>query len=281
MGRKGSWFSSIKKAFSPEKKGKQASKSNKKWVEKEQPLVPQSSNQETSKVSHPHPHPPVEELKLTEEEKEQTIASEVVRPTPAHFAGKLREEDATIKIQTTFRGYLARRALKALRGLVILKSLVDGPTVKRQTANALNSEALAAVQDDDELPSPLMQRRRLGVWLEATAMVTQRAMARLQRPWQQLHEPAAAMNRTTTGTRPPLFSASIAAAMVELFLSSMATGVQRWPPFPISLPVQALPPPHPGNPSHPNKHIFSCTSPATIGKLTIPATSSNFHGFRV
>nr|GME20923.1 protein IQ-DOMAIN 1-like [Ipomoea batatas] len=48
-----------------------------------------------------------------------------------------------------------------------------------------------------------------------------------------------------------------------------------------SLPVQALPPPHPGNPSHPNKHIFSCTSPATIGKLTIPATSSNFHGFRV
>nr|GMC61356.1 protein IQ-DOMAIN 1-like [Ipomoea batatas] len=143
------------------------------------------------------------------------------------------------------------------------------------------AEALAAVQDDGELPSPLMQRRRLGVWLEATAMVTQRAMARLQRPWQQLHEPAAAMNRTTTGTRPPLFSASIAAAMVELFLSSMATGVQRWPPSPISLHVQALPPPHPGNPSHPNKHIFSCTSPATIGKLTIPATSSNFHGFRV
>nr|GLL31752.1 uncharacterized protein LOC109177551 [Ipomoea trifida] len=97
----------------------------------------------------------------------------------------------------------------------------------------------------------------------------------------ELHEPAAAMDRTMTGTRPPLFPASIAAAMEELFLLSMATGVQRWPPSPISLPVQALPPPHPGNPSHPNKHIFSCTSLAAIGKLTIPATSSNFHGFRV
>ncbi|XP_031092476.1 protein IQ-DOMAIN 1-like [Ipomoea triloba] len=169
MGRKGSWFSSIKKAFSPEKKGKKVSKSNKKWVEKEQPLVPESSNQETSKVSPPHPLPLVEELKLADEEKEQTvqsypvaiatasaaessaptaqIASEVVRPTPAHFAGKSREEDATIKIQTAFRGYLARRALKALRGLVRLKSLVDGPTVKRQTANALKCmQALSRVQ---------------------------------------------------------------------------------------------------------------------------------------
>lgn len=105
-----------------------ASKSNKKWVENEQPPVPESSNQETSKVSPPHPLPPVEELKLAEEEKEQAThsnsvaiataaaaeasapiaqtASEVVRSTPAHFAGKSREEYAAIKIQTAFRGYL-------------------------------------------------------------------------------------------------------------------------------------------------------------------------------
>ncbi|XP_019182484.1 PREDICTED: uncharacterized protein LOC109177551 [Ipomoea nil] len=29
-----------------------------------------------------------------------------------------------------------------------------------------------------------------------------------------------------------------------------------------------------------NNNIFSCTSPAAIGKLTIPATSSNFHGYK-
>lgn len=43
--------------------------------------------------------------------------------------------------------YQARRALRALRGLVRLKSLVDGPSVKRQTANALKCmQALARVQ---------------------------------------------------------------------------------------------------------------------------------------
>lgn len=41
----------------------------------------------------------------------------------------------------------ARRALRALRGLVRLKSLVDGPTVKRQTANTLKCmQTLSRVQ---------------------------------------------------------------------------------------------------------------------------------------
>ncbi|KAL8135975.1 hypothetical protein AgCh_010554 [Apium graveolens] len=58
-----------------------------------------------------------------------------------------REEVAAIKIQTTFRGYLARRALRALRGLVRLKSLVEGATVKRQTTNTLRSmQGISRVQ---------------------------------------------------------------------------------------------------------------------------------------
>ncbi|PHU25263.1 Protein IQ-DOMAIN 1 [Capsicum chinense] len=44
-------------------------------------------------------------------------------------------------------GNLARRALMALRGLVRLKSLVDGPTTKRETANALKCmQTLSQVQ---------------------------------------------------------------------------------------------------------------------------------------
>ncbi|XP_060201601.1 protein IQ-DOMAIN 3-like [Lycium barbarum] len=175
MGRTGSWFSSVKKALSPdpkEKADKKASKSKKKWFGKEKQTLPGSSTVVTATVSPPRPVPvrPVEEVKLDEVEEEQTkhaysvavataaaaeaavaaahAAAEVVRLTTVNqFSGKSKEEVAAIKIQTAFRGYLARRALRALRGLVRLKSLVDGPTTKRQTANALKCmQTLSRVQ---------------------------------------------------------------------------------------------------------------------------------------
>lgn len=170
MGRKGSWFSSVKKALSPKSKDKKGQKeNNKKWLGKDGTSVTDSSTLETITVSHPHPVP-VEEMKLTDVEDEQTkhaysvavataaaaeaavvaaqAAAEVVRLTSASpFPGKSVEEVAAIRIQTAFRGHMARRALRALRGLVRLKSLVDGPTAKRQTANTLKCmQALSRVQ---------------------------------------------------------------------------------------------------------------------------------------
>ncbi|KAI4349191.1 hypothetical protein L6164_009815 [Bauhinia variegata] len=181
MGRKGNWFSSVKKALSPESKEKKDQKSNKskkKWFGK-QKLQTSDSCLETDKS--PPPLPPPEEIKLTDIENENShahghvveVATAVdaeepvpavqIEPVPvpvpvaavarvqaarlAQFVGKSREEVAAIKIQTAFRGYLARRALRALRGLVRLKALMEGPIVKRQATSTLRTmQTLSRVQ---------------------------------------------------------------------------------------------------------------------------------------
>eukprot|EP01018_Ginkgo_biloba_P002170 Gb_13836 [translate_table: standard] len=58
-----------------------------------------------------------------------------------------REKWAAIRIQTVFRGYLARRALRALKGLVKLQALVRGYLVRKQAdATLCCMQALVRVQ---------------------------------------------------------------------------------------------------------------------------------------
>ncbi|KAG8054855.1 hypothetical protein GUJ93_ZPchr0001g32450 [Zizania palustris] len=198
MGKKGNWFSAVKRVFSSsdpdgrEVKTEKAdkSRSRRKWpfgktkkpdpsastVAGPSPVAPPRLPPTPPPPTHPtqlHPEE-IKDVKPVETDSEQNkhaysvalasavaaeaaavaaqAAAEVVRLTTATAAMpktplSSKEELAAIKIQTAFRGYLARRALRALRGLVRLKSLVDGNAVKRQTVHTLHcTQTMTRVQ---------------------------------------------------------------------------------------------------------------------------------------
>ncbi|KAL5726758.1 hypothetical protein ACHQM5_000022 [Ranunculus cassubicifolius] len=74
-------------------------------------------------------------------------AVEVVRLTRPPSSSSNSYDRSAVIIQTAFRGYLARRALRALKGLVKLQALVRGHNVRKQAKMTLQCmQALVRVQ---------------------------------------------------------------------------------------------------------------------------------------
>ncbi|KAL2324755.1 hypothetical protein Fmac_023813 [Flemingia macrophylla] len=179
MGRKG-WFSAVKKVFISDSKKEQKhhyhhhhNKSNSSLNSKfacfgahhheELDMAP-----ERRPIAVVPSLPPRKEIKLrSETENEQSnqafslvlatamaagaavaAAAEVARLSNTPRVNvKKNQQVAAIKIQTAYRGYLARKSLRRLRALARLKSLVKGQSVQRQAASTLQTmQTLARLQ---------------------------------------------------------------------------------------------------------------------------------------
>ncbi|CAL9227288.1 unnamed protein product [Arabidopsis halleri] len=111
--------------------------------------------------------------------------------------GKCRENRAAMQIQCTFRGYLARKALRALRGVVKIQALVRGFLVRKQAAATLRSmEALVRAQTTVKFQRAL---RRIGNAAPARKS-TERFSGSLEN--RNNGEETAKIVEVDTGTRP-------------------------------------------------------------------------------
>ncbi|KAF0924289.1 hypothetical protein E2562_009991 [Oryza meyeriana var. granulata] len=107
-------------------------------------------------------------------EKQNTVVSDA-----SNDPDRLREEQAAVKAQAAFRGYLARRAFRALKGIIRLQALIRGHLVRRQAVATLHATWLIVkfqalvrgrnvrLSTDNQINWKLVQQKSRGVKLDA------------------------------------------------------------------------------------------------------------------
>ncbi|XP_008788229.1 protein IQ-DOMAIN 14-like [Phoenix dactylifera] len=159
MGKKGNWFTALKRAFTSSSKDtdKPIDVSEKKNIkEKKRWGFGRSKHGEVNSFIPLFRKPSSIEQILCDAERDQlhrtqqapqkkVLPLKSTAPAPAHLLAPAPKplitpnyvQMSAVKIQAAYRGYLARRNYRALKGLIRLQGVMRGQSVKRQTMNAM------------------------------------------------------------------------------------------------------------------------------------------------